>query len=86
MTIESISERQLARNELISSLLARCPMNVNAIGSQRTFIMDKRGEGVPIIITESEKLSGRKPEYKLLDDAELMLTIFAAKSPHAEVG
>lgn len=84
MTIESISERQSSRNELISSLLARCPMNVDAIGSQRNFIMDKRGEGVPIIITESEKLSGRKPEYRLLDDSELMLTIFAAQPPHGE--
>ena len=84
MTVDSLSERQLSRNELLSSLLARCPMNVNAIGSQRSFIMDKRGEGVPIIITESERLSGRKPEYLLLDDAELKLTIFAAKPPHGE--
>ncbi|GAB6059872.1 hypothetical protein JCM31598_29890 [Desulfonatronum parangueonense] len=84
MTIESISERQSSRNELISSLLARCPMNVDAIGSQRNYIMDKRGEGVPIIIAESEKLSGRKPEYRLLDDSELMLTIYAAQSPHGE--
>ncbi len=82
MTIESISERQSSRNELISSLLARCPMNVNAIGSQRNFIMDKRGEGVPIILTESERLSGKKPEYVLIDDAELKLTIFAAQPPH----
>lgn len=83
MTIGSISERQSARNELISSLLARCPMNVDAIGSQRSFIMDKRGEGVPIIITESEKLSGKKPEYLLIDEAEVKLTIFAARSPHS---
>ncbi|MCJ8501007.1 ATP-binding protein [Desulfatitalea alkaliphila] len=82
ITIESISERQSARNELISSLLARCPMNVDAVGSRRNFIMDKRGEGVPIIITESERLSGRRPVYRLLDDAELMLTIFAAQPPH----
>jgi predicted HTH transcriptional regulator len=84
MTIDSISERQSARNELITSLLARCPMNVDAIGSQRSFIMDKRGEGVPIIINESEKLSGKKPEYRLIDDAELKLTIYAAQSPHGE--
>ena len=82
MSIESISQRQSARNELLSSLLARCPMNVDAYGSQRNFIMDKRGEGVPIILTESEQLSGRRPEYRLLDEAELMLTIFAAPSPH----
>ena len=84
MTVDSLSERQSSRNELLSSLLARCPMNVNAIGSRRSYIMDKRGEGVPIIISESEELSGRKPEYKLLDDAELMLTIFAAKPPGRE--
>lgn len=84
MTVDSLSERQSARNELISSLLARCPMNVNAYGSQRQFIMDKRGEGVPIILTESERLSGKRPIYRLLDDAELMLTLYAAPSPHGE--
>jgi hypothetical protein len=84
MTIDSLSERQSARNELLCSLLARCPMNFNAVGSTRNFIMDKRGEGVPIIISESEKLSGKKPEYTLLDDAELRLIIFAAPSPHGD--
>lgn len=81
LTLDSLSERQSARNELLTSLLARCPMNIDAIGSQRNFIMDKRGEGVPIIITESEKLSGIRPKYELLDDAELKLTIYAAPPP-----
>jgi hypothetical protein len=40
--------------------------------------MDKRGEGVPIILSESLELSGKKPEYLLIDDAELRLTIFTA--------
>ena len=78
MTIESLSLRQSSRNELLSSLLARCPMNFDATGSKRVFIMDKRGEGVPIIIFESLELSGQKPEYTLIDDMELKLTIFAA--------
>jgi len=85
LTIESLSERQSARNELLSSLLARCAMNVNAIGSLRDSIMDKRGEGVPIILSESEALSGKRPEYRLLDDAELMLTIFAASPPFEDL-
>jgi len=46
--------------------------------------MDKRGEGVPIIISESEKLAGRRPEYRMLDGSELMLTIYAAQSPHTD--
>jgi hypothetical protein len=43
--------------------------------------MDKRGEGVPVILVESEKLSGIKPEYLLIGAAELRLTIFAARLP-----
>jgi predicted HTH transcriptional regulator len=78
MSIESISLRQSSRNELLSSLLARCQMNFDAEGSKRVFIMDKRGEGVPIILSESSELSGKKPEYLLIDDTELLLTIFSA--------
>ncbi|MEI6387976.1 MAG: ATP-binding protein [Spirochaetota bacterium] len=78
MTIESLPLRQAARNELIASLLARCPLSLEGLQSERGFLMDKRGEGVPIILTESERLSGRRPEYRLIDDSELMLTIFAA--------
>jgi hypothetical protein len=48
------------------------------ISVERSFLMDKRGEGVPIILSASEKLSGRRPVYRLIDDSELMLTIFAA--------
>ena len=81
MNVGSIAERQASRNELLTSLLARTPMNVDAPGSRRRFIMDKRGDGVPIIITESRELSGRSPEYRLIDDAELLLTIFAAPPP-----
>jgi hypothetical protein len=33
---------------------------------------------VPKIINSSKELSGKEPEYKMIDDAELLLTIFAA--------
>jgi len=78
MTIDSLFLRQSSRNELLCSLLARCPMNFDAINSKRFYIMDKRGEGVPIIISESQELSGKKPEYTLIDDSELLLTIYSA--------
>jgi hypothetical protein len=45
---------------------------------RREFIMDKRGEGVPIILSEGRKTSGKTPKYKLIDDTELLLTIFGA--------
>jgi len=79
MTIESMSLRQSTRNETISSLLNRCPVDAVAQPEvKRQFMMDKRGEGVPIILRESTTLSGKKPVYKLIDDAELLLTIYAA--------
>ncbi len=84
MTIESLPLRQAARNELLTSLLARCPMPFENFPGDRKFLMDKRGEGVPIILSESEKLSGRLPEYRLIDDSELLLTIFAANSPQGK--
>jgi hypothetical protein len=64
----------------VKFMLARCRMNVDAEGNKRIYIMDKRGEGVPIILIESEKFSGIKPRYFLIDDAELRLTIFVARS------
>ncbi len=81
MTIDSLPLRQAARNELLTSLLARCPMIDREYHGKRSFLMDKRGEGVPVILTESEILSGRRPVYRLIDDSELMLTIYAS-NPH----
>ena len=81
MTIESLPLRQAARNELLTSLLARCPMNLQDFPGSRGFLMDKRGEGVPIILTASRALSGRLPSYQLIDESELRLTIYAAPAP-----
>lgn len=79
ITIESLHLRQASRNELTNSLLARCPIVIENYTGKRHFFMDKRGEGVPIILSESKKNSGILPEYKLIDDTELMLTIFGRK-------
>ena len=75
MTIESMPLRQYSRNELITSLLSRCAIPKEHNYSGRATMMDKRGEGIPIIFSESEKLSRKKPVYRLIDD-ELLLTIY----------
>jgi predicted HTH transcriptional regulator len=72
--------RQYSRNELIVSLLARCPVHADE-GLGRSHLMDRRGDGVPIILEESERLSGRAPEYSVIDDSELRLVIWAAAAP-----
>lgn len=82
MTIDSLPLRQSARNEAITSLLAKCPVptDVPGLETTRTTLMDRRGEGVAILLERSEKLSGRRPVYALIDESELRLTIFAASA------
>jgi len=77
LTTDSIHLRQYSRNELIVSLLARCEVPGSA-GLDRTRMMERRGDGVPIILHESRKLSGRSPEYSLIDGSELQLIIWGA--------
>lgn len=85
MTPESMPFRQSARNEALTSLLARYPMQDDTLSHYRQHIMDKRGEGVPIILALSERLSGKRPEYRLIDNSELMLIIFSADTERSEV-
>ena len=40
-------------------------------------MMERCGDGVPIILAESYELSGTYPEYTLIDDSELRLIIWA---------
>lgn len=76
MTVDTLAYRQAARNEVISSLLARCPVSPDSsIRTDRSAIMDKRGEGVSIIINNTKRLSGKPATYTLIDDAELLLTL-----------
>ena len=80
LTPDSMDSRQYSRNELIVSLLARCRVSEQE-NLVRSHMMDRRGEGVPIILDESHELSGRIPEYTLIDDSELRLVIWSADLP-----
>ncbi len=75
LTPDSLHLRQASRNELIVSLLARCPAPT---GLGRSRLMDRRGDGVPIIRKECERLTGQLPEYSVLDDSELRLVVRSA--------
>ncbi len=77
MTLDSMTELSFPRNDLIANLLGRFyPIEDESL--KRTTFMDKRGEGVRVILSESFSLSGKKPVYNLIEDLELKLTLFAA--------
>ena len=95
MTLDSLPYRQASRNEAISSLLTKCPIpapewdiptSASWLETDRRTMMDERGEGVAIILDHSERLSERIPEYRLIDDAELLLTIYAADLERMSTG
>ncbi len=80
LTIEELSHRQVTRNELLSHLLSNITLDDDVRNQvKRGHFFERRGEGVGIILNESETLSGKTPVYELHNE-ELCLTIFAAES------
>lgn len=76
LTIDGLMDNTVTRNEALVNLLSRYYAAREEAGRQA--LIERRGEGVPKIINRSKELSGKEPEYKIIDDAELLLTIYAA--------
>ena len=84
LTVDDLRYNQATRNELLARLLSEITLD-DDMGAQvvRQHFLERRGEGVGIILNESERLSGKTPLYELFGE-ELCLTIFAAKSLQEE--
>ena len=79
MSVDDLVHIQSSRNETVASLLARIPVPGHSwLTTDRATLMDRRGEGVRIILDNSERLSGKTPTHRMIGDAELLLTIYAA--------
>ena len=79
LTVESMASRQSTRNEALTSVLARMPVGGTKGGEDRQYFMERRGDGVPIILRETRELCGMLPEYRVIDDTEVLLVIPAAR-------
>jgi len=79
MDLDALPYRQSARNEALTSLLAKCtiPRDMEWLQTKRGTLMDRRGEGVGVILSESERLSGRRPKFEIYGESELVLTVYA---------
>ena len=78
LTIDSMDVRQSTRNEALASIFGRISVGTVQGSGDRQFFMERRGDGVPTIFRQTEALSGKPPEYRLIDDSDLFLTIPAA--------
>ena len=77
LTLDEIGERQFSRNELICTCLSRCPLVEKFTDLNRSRMMDRRGEGVPVILSASTRLAQKQPKYEILNDSEVKLTIYS---------
>ena len=78
LTVESMALRQATRNQVIASLMGRMGVEEIRGSAHRRYFMERRGDGVPAILRETRELSGRPPEYRLVNGAEVLLMIPAA--------
>ena len=78
LTVGSMASRQSTRNEALTSIFARMPVGGIRGGEDRRYYMERRGDGVSIIRRETWELCGRYPEYRVVDDSEVLLIIPAA--------
>ena len=79
MTIESMHASQATRNEVIASVFGRIPVGDVPGSAHRAFLMERRGDGVAIILKETLETAGAAPEYSLVGESSLVLNIPAAK-------
>lgn len=78
LTVESMATRQATRNQILTSVLGRMPVGGVRGSEERRYFMERRGDGVSIILRETRELCGRPPEYRLIDESEVCLIIPAA--------
>lgn len=78
LTVESMDANSISRNETLVNLLSRY-YAADPV-TKRQNIIERRGEGVPKILSASKALSLQKPKYEQAGEAgaELKLTIYAA--------
>lgn len=78
LTVDALDARQYVRNDLIASLLGRINVrDARGFGVRR--YLERRGDGVPMILARSLALSGQRPRYEMVAEEELRLTIFGAR-------
>ena len=79
MTIEGMGASQATRNEVITSVFGRIPVGDVPGSNHRLYLMERRGDGVSIILNETREATGNPPQYEIVDESNLVLSIPAAR-------
>lgn len=78
LTVEELGYRQSTRNELLTSHLGRMSAEGVKGAQDRLFLIERRGDGIPIIQRETREVSGKAPAFRLVGTSELCVELPAA--------
>ena len=78
MTIENMEASQATRNEVITSVFGRIPVGDVPGSEHRQFLMERRGDGVTLILRKTQETAGVLPEFSVIDQSNVVLNIPAA--------
>ncbi len=79
MTLDGMDVSQATRNEVLASVFGRFPVGDIPGSRHRQYMMERRGDGVSIIFKETRETAGIEPEYRVIDESNLVLAIPAAR-------
>ena len=78
LTVGNIADRQATRNEVLASVLGRVRADRVRGSGGRSYFMERRGDGVPIIQRETLGLSGKPAEFRLVANRDLLVVLPSA--------
>ncbi len=79
MTIEAMNASQATRNEVLTSVFRQIPVDDISGSGHRQYLMERRGDGVSIILEKTREAAGSLPTYQVVGESSLVLSIPAAK-------
>ena len=79
MTVENMAASQATRNQVIASVFGRTAVGDVPGSEHRQFLMERRGDGVAIILRETHETAGLLPEFSVMGRSNVVLNIPAAK-------
>ena len=78
LTVDDLAYRQSTRNEILATALGRMSAGDIRGAGGRLYVMERRGDGIPIIQRETQSLSGKPPYFELVGGSELLVILPAA--------
>ncbi|MDE0313224.1 MAG: putative DNA binding domain-containing protein [Caldilineaceae bacterium] len=78
LTVDDLAYRQSTRNEILATALGRMSAGDIRGAGGRLYVMERRGDGIPIIQRETRALSGKPPHFELVGGSDLRVILPAA--------